>query len=301
MARQCLALRRLLVISAVGLLNACALLPADCVPRGTWVVPTQQGPTLTPAIEVLERATRASIVLLGEQHDSTAHHRWQRESLEALHAVRSNMVLGFEMFPRRLQPVLDRWVAGTLRPSEFLAQAEWKNVWGFDEKLYLPLFEFARDRRVPMLALNVERALVREVGKVGFDAVPEATRAGVTRPAAPSEAYVDWLFDIFGKHRKPDPAKPALTRDDAGFRRFVDAQQTWDRAMAQVLVQAVQRADRPLVVGVMGSGHLVRGFGVPHQLRDLGVRDAVVLLPWSRDDACAELIPGYADAVYGAF
>lgn len=277
------------------------MLPPECVPRGAWVEPTAQGPKLLPTIEVLERATRASVVLLGEQHDSATHHRWQRETLEALHAIRPNMVIGLEMFPRRVQPVLDRWVAGELSATDFLVQVDWKNVWGFDDKLYAPLFEFSRARRVPMLALNVERALVREVGKVGFDAVPESTRAGITRPAAASTAYVDWLFEIFGRHRKPDPAKPALTREDAAFRRFVDAQQTWDRAMAQALAQAVGRADRPLVVGIMGSGHLQRGFGVPHQLRDLGVRDVANLIPWSRDDACADLTPGYADAVFGAF
>lgn len=281
-------------------MSACALLPPQCVPTSAWVVPTDKGPVAVPAIEVLERATRASVVLLGEQHDSAAHHRWQRDTLDALHAIRPNMVVGFEMFPVRLQPVLDRWVAGELSQSEFLAQTDWNNVWGFDAKLYLPLFEFARAHRVQMLALNVERALVREVGKVGFDAVPESKRAGITRPAAASEAYVDWLFDIYGKHRKPDPARPAITRDDPAFRRFVDAQQTWDRAMAQALGQVAARVGRPLVVGIMGSGHIVRGFGVPHQLRDLGVRDVASLLPWSRDDACSELVPGYADAVFGA-
>lgn len=294
-------MRGLLALVAAALVGACAMLPPQCVPLGTWVVPTEKGPTAVPAIEVLERATRGSVVLLGEQHDSAAHHRWQRDTLEAMHAIRPNMVVGFEMFPRRVQAVLDRWVAGELSEAQFLAQSDWNNVWGFDAKLYLPLLGFARDRRVPMLALNTERVLVREVAKVGFDAVPESIRGDISKPAAPSEAYVDWLFGIYAKHRKPDPSKPPVTRDDPAFRRFVEAQQTWDRAMAQALAQAANRADRPLVVGIMGSGHVVRGFGAPHQLRDLGVRDVASLLPWSRDDACNELVPAYADAVFGAF
>lgn len=293
--------RRLLVVLAVAVLGACTLLPPQCVPQDTWVIPTAEGPVAALAIEVLERATRASIVLLGEQHDSAAHHRWQRETLEALHAIRPNMVIGFEMFPRRVQPALDRWTRGESSRAEFLEQSDWTNVWGFDAALYLPLFQFARDRRAPMLALNAERSLVREVGKLGFDAVPESARGGITKPAAPSAAYVDWLFDIYGKHRRPDPSKPAITRDDAAFRRFVDAQQTWDRAMAQALAQASKGAGRPLVVGVMGSGHVMRGFGVAHQLRDLGVSEVASLIPWSRDDACGDLTPGYADAVFGAF
>ena len=41
-------------------------------------------------------------------------------------------MIGFEAFPRRVQPVLERWVAGQLSESEFLAQSDWRNVWRFD-------------------------------------------------------------------------------------------------------------------------------------------------------------------------
>ena len=66
------------------------------------------------------------------------------------------MVIGFEMFPRRVQPALDRWVAGELTEAEFLQQAEWGKVWSMPAELYLPLFHFARMNRIPMLALNID-------------------------------------------------------------------------------------------------------------------------------------------------
>ncbi len=62
-----------------------------------------------------------AVVLLGEQHDDMDHHRWQLQTLATLHTLRPRMVIGFEMFPRRVQPVLDRWVAGELTEAEFLA------------------------------------------------------------------------------------------------------------------------------------------------------------------------------------
>lgn len=55
----------------------------------------------------------------------------------------------------------------------------------------------------------------------------------------------------------------------------------------------------PLVVGVMGSGHILRGFGVPHQLKDLGVSKVASLLPWDINRSCKSLVAGYADAVFG--
>ena len=75
---------------------------------------------------------------------------------------------------------------------------------------------------------------------------------------------------------------------DSGFLRFVEGMQLWDRAMAQAIVQQRSRTDPPLVVGLMGSGHLENRYGVPHQLRDLGIKEAAVLLPWDRDSDCAD-------------
>ena len=56
--------------------------------------------------------------------------------------------------------------------------------------------------------------------------------------------------------------------------------------------------NKPLLVGIMGSGHLRYGHGVPHQLRALGFSQIATLLPRSEDMACNDLEPGLADAVF---
>ena len=103
------------------------------------------------------------------------------------------MAIGFEAFPRRVQPVLDRWVAGELDAAAFLTQAEWQKVWNLPPQLYLPLFEFARIHRIPMFAMNVDRELTRAIAAEGWDAVPGTRKEGVGRPAAPSVGYVEAL------------------------------------------------------------------------------------------------------------
>jgi uncharacterized iron-regulated protein len=268
-----------------------------CVPVGAWVAPA--GMKTLRAKELLAAAAKRAVVLLGETHDSAEDHRWQLHTIAALRALRPNLVLGFEAFPRRVQPALDRWVAGELTEAELLAQSDWRNVWGVDPQLYLPLFHFARMHRVPMVALNVEPSLAREVSHQGLDAIPLERREGVGRPAAPAEAYVDRLLPIYAEHARRDgkPANP--DRSDPRFRRFVESQQLWDRAMAEALAAAAKRPGRPLVVGLMGSQHIVHGHGVPHQLHDLGVTDVATLVPWDRGADCKELVAGYADAVFG--
>jgi uncharacterized iron-regulated protein len=276
-----------------------------CVAVGAWVDPADGVPVAPEA--VLGRASQNAVVLLGEVHDNPDHHRWQLQTMAALHARVENMALGFEMFPRRVQPVLDRWVAGDFDEAGFLEAVGWNQVWGFDAGLYMPLFHFARMNRLPMVALNVERALIDAVGEAGWDAVPHEEREGVGDPAAPEQAYVDNLIEVYREHQAMrghhmtdeaedlgDPAE--IDIDDPGFQRFMDAQLTWDRAMAEALAGV---GDKILVIGVIGGGHLEGGHGVPHQLAALGIVQSAVLLPWDQGRDCSQLAPGLADAVFG--
>lgn len=281
---------------------------AACATPGTWLDPTDF--SVLAHDRLLATLSTRPVVLLGERHDNAAHHRWQLHTLAALHGRRPNMIIGFEAFPRRVQPVLDRWVAGDLSAAAFLAEVDWPRVWGFDADLYLPLFHFARDHRIPILALNVDRDLVSKVAAAGFDAVPNEDRENVSTPAPPPPAYRQSLARVFEykkQHLQPSldaglpathPGDRAATLADPGFQRFVEAQLTWDRAMAQAIAGAKQANPSAMVVGIIGQGHLEHGWGVPHQLADLHIKDTAVLLPVDLPDGCANVSPGLADAVF---
>lgn len=275
---------------------------APCLVPAAWSSLDGERPRVSGAMALLAEIAKRDVVLLGEQHDRDEDHRWQVQVLAALRVQRPNMVIGFEMFPRRVQPVLDRWVAGELTVKEFLEQAQWAANWSFPAEFYLPLFEFARINRIRMVALNVERKFSHAVAEKGWDAVPTAEREGVGRPAAPAAAYRDFLFKVYREHAagKGKDGKKAA-QGDAAFRHFVESQTTWDRAMAEALQRSLHPGpaeDPPLVVGVMGSGHIRFGHGVPHQLREIGVTRIGSLLPVPADADCKELRHGLADAVF---
>jgi uncharacterized iron-regulated protein len=275
--------------------------PASCVAPSAWYTMAEEAPRAAAARDLIADMAAREVVLLGEQHDDASHHQWQLQTLAALHVLRPDMVIGFESFPRRAQPVLDRWVAGELTEKQLLEQSEWSKVWNFPPHLYLPLFHFARLNRIPMLALNVERTLTEAVRKAGWDAVPLERKEGISRPAAASEAYREALYEVYAQHAHGTDGKAVrVSRADPAFRYFVEAQLTWDRAMAEALAVRVLREGerRPYVVGIMGSGHVRHGHGVPHQLRDLGVRSTGTLLPVGATQHCSELQRGVADAVY---
>jgi len=290
---------RSLVLAAA--LAASQAFADECVPPGTWRALGPDGPRPLSGQVLIGDLARKDVVLLGERHDSAEHHRWQLHVIAGLHAVRPDLVIGLEMFPRRVQPALDRWVAGELGEADFLRESDWREVWSMDPQLYLPIFHFARMHRIPMVALNVDRKLTRAVREKGFAGVPERDREGVGQPAAASAAYLEFLREIHREHARPQGEKtpPGKAAEAAAFRNFVDTQLVWDRAMAQGIAAALRRTPTPLVVGVMGGGHVVNRYGVPHQLAALGVESVAVLAPWDAGADCAKLVAGYADAVFG--
>jgi uncharacterized iron-regulated protein len=278
---------------------------AVCGTPGQWIA-EGGSQALSPA-ELLSELAARKVVLLGEQHTNADHHRWQLHTVAALHAIHPNFALGFEMFQRAKQPVLDRWVAGELSAEEFLEQVDWERQWGFDAELYLPLFHFARLNRVPMIALNVDRALISNVAKSGWDAIPEHERNGVSDPRTPSLAYQQSLAEIYAlKARMGAAAKETDGASDPleqygqtpEFTRFVEAQVTWDRAMAEAMATALATDPDMLVVGIVGRGHAEYGWGIPHQLVELGVENAAVLLPVDETEACETVMTNAADAYF---
>lgn len=276
-----------------GFVTASAARAADdCVRVGTWIAPA----TGERRDDALFALARRNAVLLGEAHEEAEHHRWQLYTISVLNNQRPDLVLGFEMFPRRVQPVLDRWSKGELTEAEFLREVGWWEIWGTEPELYLPLFHFARMHRVPMLALNVNRSTVRAVSTRGLEALSPEEREHVGDPAPASAEYRDRLFEVYKQHPTGSEAAGA---DSEGFRRFVQAQTFWDRAMAEAIAGAHRHDRRPLVVGIMGQGHVEYDDGVAHQLAALGLENVASALTWPAGPNCRKPDPDIADVVFG--
>ena len=261
------------------------------VPVGTWICPSSTG-RLGDAVATL---ARRGIVLLGEQHGQAEHHRWQLDTVAALFSHRPDMLLGFEMFPRRVQPVLDRWSNGGLSEANFLREVDWPQIWGFADELYPPLFHFARTHRLPMLALNIDRATNRRIAAQGL--YPCRTSSGrASATLHPPLRFIATGCMSGSRSTRALVKTPAQPRER--FERFVCAQQFWDRAMAEAIGGARRDRRRPLVVGIMGSGHMNMET-VCHQIAALGIDDVATALPWPADAEYPMIAPPIADVLFG--
>ncbi|MDR1163351.1 MAG: hypothetical protein LBM17_05885, partial [Candidatus Accumulibacter sp.] len=78
----------------------------------------------------------------------------------------------------------------------------------------------------------------------------------------------------------------------------------WDRAFACNIERAIKDArasspsSSPLVVGIIGRGHLEYGHGTPYQLKDLGVGRVGVLLTSDLAEVDFAEIDGIADGIF---
>jgi uncharacterized iron-regulated protein len=262
-------------------------------PVATWLDPDSGA--LLDHVDLMQEVSQSNVLLLGETHDRYDIHRWQLHVCAAMRSLRNDIAIGFEMFPRRLQPVLDDWVAGKLDQQAFLEVAEWGKVWGFAAELYLPIFHFCREFAVPMLALNCYRELVTRVGKEGWDAILLDERDGLTPSANATPAYRQYLFDITGGG---SPARKVTAPQAPEFDRFLRAQQTWDRAFACNIAKARATDKPPLVIGIIGRGHLEYGHGTPFQLTDLGIDKVTTLLPNDAAFVDGTRVKGIAKAMF---
>jgi uncharacterized iron-regulated protein len=224
------------------------------------------------------------MVFVGESHTHPEHHALQLEILRAFDARRRGpLLLGMEMFERPMQPVLDRWNRGELDEAAFVRESGWYERWGYDWSLYRDILRFARDRGIPVVALNAPREIVRAVGRTGIDGIPPWMRARLPEVVDTGvESHRRAIRGIFSGH-------PGMEMDDERFDRFYAAQVTWDETMADATALALEAAGPGATIVVLAGGMHVKGFhAIPERARRRNGLDYRTVLPLERDQAPPE-------------
>lgn len=208
---------------------------------------------------MLEHASQARIVYVGETHDNPASHRLQLEILEYLHQQNpGQVVMAMEMFTPEQQEALDRWSAGELSEKEFIKQVKWYETWQMNFAYYRDLLLFARDKRIPVLGINAPKALVRAVGRTPIEDQPQEIRQQL-----PEFDFNDPYQQALAKAIYAD--HPVSESMKAGFLRI---QTLWDESMAENLVDFLQSdpGQQKQVMVIAGGNHVSYGFGIPRRV-----------------------------------
>jgi len=209
---------------------------------------------------VVADISAARAVFIGESHERYDQHLSELEIIRRLYERDpKRWTIGVEFIQRPFQSDLDAYIAGEIDEQEFLKKTEYFDRWGYDFRLYSPIFRFAREHAIPMVALNADRELTEKVGKVGLEGLSSRERERLPGQIDKSDrSYRKRIQKIFKQHG---------AAAGGNFEHFWEAQLVWDETMADRVAEYLSaRPDRAMVV-LAGAGHVEFGSGIPNRVR----------------------------------
>jgi uncharacterized iron-regulated protein len=247
--------------------------------------------TLTNLEALIPRLADRRVVFVGEAHDRYEDHLNQLAIIRGLHQQGTELAIGMEMFQQPFQPALDAYIAGEIDEDEMLRRTDYFERWRFDYRLYRPILRFAREKGIPVIALNLEREITGKVGDGGLESLSADERARIPAEIDNDDsAYRERVKAVFDLHPKGWQEQAEGDDKDEGkdegkaFERFLSVQLLWDEGMAERAARYLQDHPDKRMVILAGSGHLEYGQGIPQRLlRRLPLSSAIVLNGGMRD------------------
>jgi uncharacterized iron-regulated protein len=222
----------------------------------------------TVSLDQIVRDVRdADVVFVGESHENRGHHGSQLSVIRELHESGDRVAIGLEMFRSSSQSLLDDWVSGTVSEKDF-ARAFGDNWTGGLWPEYRPIFLYARENRIRMVGLNIDRGIVRKVSQAGIETIP----------AESDPRYRSVSCDPEERYRKELEALTAGHVTPYAFVRFCQAQMLWDSAMAWALVDHAAANPGVTTVVLAGIFHSWK-YGIPERVEKQSTLSFRVILP----------------------
>jgi len=218
--------------------------------------------------EVVKDVERADVIFIGEIHYNEKHHTAQLDIIRSLHAKKLPLAIGLEMFTPEDQQQLDDWTAGKLAEESFLPI--FSRNWTYGWQLYRDLFIFARDNHIPLIALNIPKAVI---AKVMTDGPPALQESEIPPKISWSlnEAQTDYMKIISRQVFGDTPPEKLVAR-------LSTAQALRNSGMAWNIAKYRQKHAAAKVVVLAGTWHAVKN-GVPELLSAYGKFTCKVILP----------------------
>lgn len=242
--------------------------------------------------EIIEDVADRKIIYIGESHEVFAHHLVQLEVIRRLYERNPKIAIGMEMFQRPFQEVLDHYIEGNIKEREFLKRSEYFRRWGYDYNLYKPILDFARAKRIPVIALNIRREIIDKVSEKGMGSLSKKERKEIPPSMDFSDTdYRERLFKIFKQHKDSEKKN---------FDYFYQSQILWDETMAWSIDQFIRKNPHYQVVVLAGQGHLEYGSGIPSRVFRRNGHDYAIILTDSKvrqGIASYIVFPGYVKSI----
>lgn len=216
------------------------------------------------------------LIFVGEMHDEKWTHIAQLKVIRALKEAGVDVAIGVEMFRKDSQKDLDEWVSGRMSVLDF--RVVYRQNWGLPWSQYRDIFLYARDNKVPVVALNTSRKIIHEVFTKGFKALgPEDLKELGDIECKVDKPYEEFIREAMEEH----------DLKDASFQNFCEAQMVWDTTMARNAVEYLKNNTGATLVVLAGTGHSWKR-GIPTQVAKRSEIKFIVVIPEAEDKLSRE-------------
>jgi len=228
-----------------------------------------------PFDSMIHELQGVDIVFIGESHDREKDHQAELDIIRAMYKKGSRMGIGLEMFRADSQNTLEGWINGSVDQDTFIRA--YYNNWPMPWPFYRDILLYAREKKIPMVGLNVPDRIAEKVAENGFKSLGREELAklppGISCNVDPG--YMDFIERAYEAHNMKKER----------FIFFCEAQMLWDKAMAWHLIEYMKKHPGREMVVLAGVGHSWKR-GIPEQVKiDASYTFKVVLpgVPYKTD------------------
>ncbi len=225
---------------------------------------------MSDVTSLIDLVSDRDVVFIGERHDQYQHHLNQLSIIKGLHKKHPDLGIGLEYVFQPFQNVLDRYIKGAIDEAGLIRESEFISRWKFDFKLYRPIFQYARENGIPLIALNLENEITNKVKEGGIESLSDESKLRLP-------SYIDWKNEAYRK-RLLRAFNSHPHTEEMIFENFLAVQLIWDEAMAQRAADWLKQNSGSHLVVLAGGGHIMHGDGIPNRLsRRINVSQATIL------------------------
>jgi uncharacterized iron-regulated protein len=174
---------------------------------------------------MLGELTTVDVVLFGELHNNPIAHWLEFEIANSLYESNANLVLALEMFEADDQIILNEFVNGTIEESHLMSEAK---VWDNYKTDYKPLVDFAKAKKLKIVASNIPRRyanLVYKRGLTSLDSLSAEARSWIAplpiQVDLEQRGYKNMINQMKGHGSNPENLAMSQAVKDATMAHFI--------------------------------------------------------------------------------
>jgi uncharacterized iron-regulated protein len=209
--------------------------------------------------DMINELKQKRIVMIGETHTNQLHHDIQFEVVKGLVESGKPIVFALEMYNPDQDEALAAWSSGKTDANTFLEQTDFLTTWSHNYRYYKAIFDYAREKNLPIYGANVDRKYATKIGRGGLSSLTEEDKK-VLPEIDISNTEHKFLIKVLMQGM--DATMPEM------FQNMYPAQSLWDCAMGEGAIAAAKKHPEATVIVLAGSGHVVYNLGIGRVIKD---------------------------------